>query len=85
MCLGVPGKVTEIWEDRGTRMATVDFGGVTKSVCLAYLPDIEVGDYTIIHVGFALTRIDEASALETLRLFEELGVLDGELGTGINP
>jgi hydrogenase expression/formation protein HypC len=85
MCLGVPGKVTAIWEDRGTRMATVDFGGVTKSVCLAYLPDIEVGDYTIIHVGFALTRIDEASALETLRLFEELGVLDGELGTGINP
>ena len=82
MCLGVPGKVTEIWEERGTRMATVDFGGVTKSVCLAYLPDIQVGDYTIIHVGFAITKLDEASALETLRLFDELGVLDGELGTG---
>lgn len=83
MCLGVPGKVVEIWEERGTRMATVDFGGVTKSVCLAYLPDIVVGDYTIIHVGFAITKLDEASALETLRLFDELGVLDGELGTGI--
>lgn len=83
MCLGVPGKVIDIWEERGTRMATVDFGGVTKSVCLAYLPDIVVGDYTIIHVGFAITKLDEASALETLRLFDELGVLDGELGTGI--
>lgn len=83
MCLGVPGKVVEIWEERGTRMATVDFGGVTKSVCLAYLPDIVVGDYTIIHVGFAITKLDEASALETLKLFDELGVLDGELGTGI--
>ena len=83
MCLGVPGKVVEIWEERGTRMATVDFGGVTKTVCLAYLPDIVVGDYTIIHVGFAITKLDEASALETLKLFDELGVRDGELGTGI--
>jgi len=84
MCLGVPGRVEEVWEADGTRMATVDFGGVTKSVCLAYLPDLQVGDYTIIHVGFAITKLDEASALETLRLFDELGVLDGELGTGIN-
>ena len=82
MCLGVPGKVTEIWEDRGTRMATVDFGGVTKSVCLAYVPDVVVGDYTIVHAGFAITKLDEASALETLQLFAELGLLDGELGEG---
>jgi hydrogenase expression/formation protein HypC len=82
MCLGIPGKVLDIWDDRGTRMAHVDFGGAIKDVCLAYLPDIEVGDYTIVHAGFALTRLDEASAVATLRMFEELGMLDAELGTG---
>lgn len=80
MCLGVPGLVTEVREERGTRMATVDFGGVTKDVCLAYVPDVVVGDYTIIHAGFAITKLDEASAKETLRLMEELGILDDELG-----
>ncbi len=80
MCLGIPGRVTEIWEDRGTRMAYVDFGGAVKDVCLAYLPDIEVGDYTIVHAGFALTRLDEQSALQTLAMFRDLGVLDEELG-----
>jgi hydrogenase expression/formation protein HypC len=76
MCLGVPGKVLEIRADRGTRMATVDFGGVTKSVCLAYVPDVEIGDYTIVHAGFAITKLDEESALETLRMFAEIGLLD---------
>jgi hydrogenase expression/formation protein HypC len=80
MCLGIPGRVTEIWEDRGTRMAYVDFGGAVKDVCLAYLPDIQVGDYTIVHAGFALTRLDEQSALQTLAMFRELGTLDAELG-----
>jgi hydrogenase expression/formation protein HypC len=80
MCLGIPGRVTEIWEDRGTRMAYVDFGGAVKDVCLAYLPEIEVGDYTIVHAGFALTRLDEASAVATLAMFRELGMLDEELG-----
>jgi hydrogenase expression/formation protein HypC len=79
MCLGVPGKVLEIRSEQGTRMATVDFGGVTKVVCLAYVPEAQVGDYTIVHAGFAITRLDEASALETLQLFADLGVLD-ELG-----
>lgn len=79
MCLGVPGKVLEIREQHGTRMATVDFGGVTKEVCLAYVPEVVVGDYTIVHAGFAITQLDEASALETLRMFEELGLLDEEL------
>ncbi len=55
MCLGVPGKVESVWEAEGTRMAKVDFGGVRKEVCLAYVPDVGVGDYTIVHVGFALT------------------------------
>lgn len=80
MCLGVPGKVIEIYEANGTRMGKVDFGGVSKEVCLAYVPEVEVGDYTIIHVGFAITRLDEASAQESLALFREMGVLDEELG-----
>jgi len=79
MCLAVPGKIIEIRDDRGTRMATIDFGGVRKEICLAYLPDLVVGDYAIVHVGFAISKIDEASALETLELFRELGTLEEEL------
>jgi hydrogenase expression/formation protein HypC len=80
MCLAVPGQILEIRDDRGTRMAIIDFDGIRKEICLAYLPDIEVGDYAIVHVGFAIARIDEASARETLAMFKELGVLDEELG-----
>lgn len=79
MCLAVPGQVESIFEDKGARMGKVNFGGVVKEVCLAYLPDIQVGDYTIVHVGFAISQIDEASARETLRTFEELGLLEDEL------
>lgn len=79
MCLGIPGKVVEIYEAHGTRMGKVDFSGIQKEVCLAYLPEIAVGDYTIIHVGFAITRLDEASALETLALFNQMGLLEEEL------
>ena len=82
MCLGIPGQVLEIYETNGTRMGKVDFSGIQKEVCLAYLPEIEVGDYTIIHVGFAITRLDEQSALETLALFREMGRLEEELQTG---
>jgi hydrogenase expression/formation protein HypC len=78
MCLAVPGKVIEVEDRDMTRMAKVDFGGVVKDVCLAYLPDIQVGDYTIVHVGFAIQKLDEASALETLELFASLGMLDEE-------
>ena len=60
-------------------MGRVDFGGVVKEVCLACLPEIAVGDYTIVHVGFAISKIDEASAKETLKTFEELGLLEEEL------
>lgn len=80
MCLGIPGRISEIWGEGAERMATVEFGGVTKKVCLAYVPEVVVGDYTIVHVGFALTKLDEASALETLALFDSLGLLDEELG-----
>ncbi len=80
MCLGIPGRVVSVRDEHGTRMATVDFGGVTKSVCLAYVPEVAVGDYTIIHAGFAITQLDEASALDTLKMMGELGILEEELG-----
>ena len=79
MCLGVPGKVVEIYESEGLKMGKIDFGGVVREACLAYVPEIEVGEYTVIHVGFAISQIDEASAQETLRTFEELGLLEDEL------
>ena len=80
MCLGIPGRIVDDRDDRGVRMATVDFGGVTKDVCLAYVPDAAVGEYVIVHAGFAITRLDEARALETLELMSELGLVDDELG-----
>jgi len=85
MCLGVPGQVREIRDDRGMKMATVDFGGVTKDICLAFVPEAEVGDYTIVHAGFAITRLDEVSALETLRIMSEAGILDDEIGSDTAP
>lgn len=80
MCLAVPGRIIEVREELGTRMATIDFDGIHKDICLAYLPDAQVGEYAIVHVGFAISRVDEASALETLAMFRELGLLDDELG-----
>lgn len=85
MCLAVPGKIVEIRDERGTRMATIDFDGIRKDICLAYLPDIGVGDYAIVHVGFAISQIDEASAHETLAMFRELGLLEEELGVAPEP
>lgn len=79
MCLAVPGFVESIHQAAGTRMGRVNFGGVVKEVCLAYLPDIAVGDYTIVHVGFAISKLDEASARETLRTFATLGLLEESL------
>ncbi len=80
MCLAIPGRVSEIFESHGALMGKVNFGGITKTVCLEYVPDIQVGEYTIVHVGFALNRIDEESARQSLKLFQELGVLHEELG-----
>ena len=65
MCLGIPGKVTEVYETHNIRMGKVDFGGVKKDICLAYVPEIEVGDYTLVHVGFAISKVDEKSAQES--------------------
>ena len=80
MCLAIPGKVEQITEG-DVRMGRVNFGGVVKNVCLDYVPEVVVGDYTIVHVGFALSRIDEETALETLELFRKMGSLDEELGS----
>jgi hydrogenase expression/formation protein HypC len=79
MCLGIPGKVVDVWDESGTRMATVDFGGTTKKVCLAYLPDMAIGEYAIVHAGFAINKLDEESANNTLEMFADLGVLEEEL------
>ena len=79
MCLAIPGRVLEKYAVDGMPMGKVDFGGVTKEVCLAYVPEIEIGRYTIVHVGFAISEVDEQSAHETLQLFHEMGVLDEEL------
>lgn len=80
MCLAIPGQVESLYDGDGVLMGKVNFGGVVKEVCLAYLPDIKVGEYTIVHVGFAISKVDEEAAHRTLELFNDLGMLDEELG-----
>jgi hydrogenase expression/formation protein HypC len=84
MCLGVPGKIIEVYETAGLKMGKVDFGGVTREACLAYVPEAKIGDYTIIHVGFALNLISEAEAMETLDLLRQITDLDAELDPSIS-
>ncbi len=81
MCLAIPGKVEEIATEGGLRVGRVNFGGVVKRVCLDYVPEVVVGDYTIVHVGFALSKIDPESAEKTLEVFRQMGMLDEELAT----
>lgn len=83
MCLAVPGRVVSTTEQDGTLMAEVDFGGLHKEVCLAYIPDVQVDDYVIVHVGFAIQRLDEKSAQQTLANFDKLGILEEEFGDGL--
>jgi hydrogenase expression/formation protein HypC len=78
MCLAVPGKILDIYETNGLLMGKIDFGGVTREACLTFVPEAKVGDYTIIHVGFALNLIDEKEALETLALLDEISKQDTE-------
>ncbi|MFG3046100.1 HypC/HybG/HupF family hydrogenase formation chaperone [Streptomyces sp. NPDC048202] len=80
MCLAVPGKVVAIDEGADPLTGLVDFGGVQKQACLEYLPDVRVGEYVIVHVGFALQKLDEESARASLELFEQLGLLEEEFG-----
>ncbi|MGA2619260.1 MAG: HypC/HybG/HupF family hydrogenase formation chaperone [Thermoguttaceae bacterium] len=76
MCLGIPGKVSELYTQNDLPMGKVEFGGITKEVCLAYTPEAAVGDYVIVHVGFAISRIDEAEAREIFSYLEEIGQLE---------
>ncbi len=75
MCLGIPGKVIEIHREHEIRMGKVDFGGVFKSVCLEHVEDAEIGDYVLVHVGFALAKIDEEEAKRVFEVLEEMGEL----------
>ena len=76
MCLGVPGKVVETYREHGVLMGKVDFGGVRKVACLEHVPEVVPGEYVLIHVGFALSRLDEAEASRVFALLRELGQLD---------
>jgi hydrogenase expression/formation protein HypC len=78
MCLAIPGKVIEIDSTIQPAMGKVSFGGVKKDVCLELVPDVKVGDYVIVHVGFALNTLDEKEALETLKILEQMGELGSE-------
>lgn len=80
MCLGIPGKITEIYEKDTLMMGRLDFGGITKEVCLAYVPEAQVGDYALIHVGFAISLMDEDEAIETLKLIKEVAEFGEEIG-----
>jgi hydrogenase assembly chaperone HypC/HupF len=86
MCLAIPGKVLDINRISSPVMGKVSFGGIQKEVCLEWLPEVQPGDYVIVHVGFAISRMDEREALETLKLFEEmeagLDELDGDDSAG---
>jgi hydrogenase expression/formation protein HypC len=79
MCLGIPGRIVGISTVDDALMARMDFDGITKDVCLEYLPDLGIGDYAIVHVGFAISRIDEATAQQSLELMRSQGVLEEEL------
>jgi hydrogenase expression/formation protein HypC len=80
MCLAIPGKVLAIHATTQPVMGTVDFSGIRKEVCLEWLPETQPGDYVIVHVGFAISKVDEQEALETLKLLKEMGEgLEGEI------
>jgi hydrogenase expression/formation protein HypC len=76
MCLGVPGKVTELFDEDGVRMGTVDFGGITRKACLEYAPEVEVGSFVVIHVGFAISVVDEEEAARAYELLAEMDNLE---------
>lgn len=80
MCLGIPGKIVEIYETNGLHMGKIDFGGVTRETCLEYTPEATIGDYALVHVGFAISLVSEDEALESLRLIREIANLQEELG-----
>jgi hydrogenase expression/formation protein HypC len=82
MCLAVPGKILETKEENGSRLGRVQFGGITRQVQLDFVPEAGIGDYVIVHVGFALSKVDADEAQRTYQLLEQMGLLEEELGSG---
>ena len=82
MCLGIPGQVMDVTEEEDLPMGTVRFGGVSRRVCLAHVPEVAPGDWVLVHVGFALTRLDEEEARRVLALLAELGETETEPDEG---
>ncbi len=78
MCLGIPGKIIEIYQTNNIRMAKIDFGGVVREACLEAIPEAKIGDYAIIHAGFALNLLSEQEALETLQTLNEIALWNEE-------
>lgn len=81
MCLAVPGRIVRVIDDQGLRMGNVDFGGVTRRVCLAYVPDAVEGDYAVVHAGFAISKLDQQEAARTLELMRQIETPDGQPDT----
>jgi len=78
MCLGIPGRIVEIYQSNGLRMGRIDFGGVSREACLEYIPEAKIGDYALIHVGFALNLVSEQEAQETLELLRQIAEVEKE-------
>ncbi|HEX3036550.1 MAG TPA: HypC/HybG/HupF family hydrogenase formation chaperone [Thermodesulfobacteriota bacterium] len=78
MCLAIPGKVTEIFYENGLKMGKVDFDGIARKACFEYVPDIQVGEYALVHVGFALSKVDEEEAKKVFEFLDQMGEL-GEI------
>ena len=79
MCLAIPGKVISVEESNGLRSGRIQFGGIVRQASLDFVPEAEVGDYVMVHVGYAISRVDEAEAHRTYELLEEMGALEAEL------
>ncbi len=79
MCLAIPGKVVSVDESNGLRSARIQFGGIVRQASLDFVPEAQVGDYVMVHVGYAISRVDEAEARRTYELLEEMGELEAEL------
>ena len=79
MCLAIPGKLLDISEDRGVRSGRVEFGGIVRTVCLDFVPEAQTGDYVVVHVGFAISRVDREEAERTFEALEAMGLLEGEM------
>ncbi|MEE4195025.1 MAG: HypC/HybG/HupF family hydrogenase formation chaperone [Anaerolineae bacterium] len=79
MCLAIPGQITELYEDGGLKMCKVNISGVTQSACVETVPDVQIGDYIIVHAGFALNKLSTEEAQETLDIFRQLAEFDAQM------